>query len=170
MYSKDCFSGFVFFFGLFSCFLLFLLEDLAFVSSVLCFRCSHFSLLLLNYVCCLCAFYLFIALSCIFSPWGVLVVPGGSFGRPWKCLGSCRGFLVGPWDILKGAWGLLGGSLGVLGGACGIPRSSWSVLGASLGLLGDPWRHLGGPWLLLGSPWATPWGFLWDPWGVLVGT
>ena len=95
------------------------------------------------------------------------MVPGSSFGRPGTCLGSCRGFLVGPWDILKGAWGLLGGSLGVLGGACGIPRSSWSVLGASLGLLGDPWRHLGGSLVALGvslgDSVGVPVGFLGSP-------
>ena len=155
MYSKDCFSGVVFFLGLFNCVFCFFRES-CFDFFVLCFRCVHFSLFLLSSVS-LFVYFLSSLHFHIFSvPGGVLVVPGGSFGRPWHCLGSCRGFLVGPWDILKVAWGLLGG-------ACGIPRSSWSVLGASLGRLGDPWRHLGGPWLLLGSPWATPWGVLRGP-------
>ena len=98
---------------------------------------------------------------------GVLVVPGGSFGRPWKCLGSFRGFLVGPWDILKGAWWLLVGSLGVLGGACGIPRSSWSgsrgVLGAAWGSLETPWGSLVALGVSLGDSVGVPVGFLGSP-------
>ena len=111
-----------------------MLEDLAFVSSVLCFRCSHFSLFLLSSVRVFVCILFVIAFSLFSVPGGDPVVPGGSFGRPWKCLGSCRGFLVGPWDILNGCLG-----------------APWGVVGSTWGCLWDPEVFLVGPRGVLGA-------------------
>jgi len=136
LYSKDCFSGFVFFFCLFSCLLLFLLEDLVFVSSVLCFRCSHVCLFLLSSVCFLCVSIFY----CIFMYFQSL---GGSL---WS--------LVGRLDVLGSAWGAvgaflwaLGTSLRVLGGSLG---GRWEYLGVLVGSRGLPGRSSGRPWGCLG--------------------
>ena len=146
MYSKDCFSGFVF-----------VLEDLAFVSSVLCFRCSHFSLFLLSSVRFLCVF------SSLLLHFHVFSVPGGSL---WS--------LVGRLDVLGSAWGALGAFLWALGTSLGMFRGSlggrwesWSCscealgvtrasLRGSWGSFGHPCRLLGRPWQVLGRPCGRP--------------
>ena len=79
-------------------------------------------------------------------PGGALGVPGGSL----EVLGSFRGFLVGPRDVLGDAWWLLWGSFGGPGAVLVKP---WAV---TLALLGESWGSLGGPGGFLGRPCGRP--------------
>ena len=157
MYSKDCFSGFVFFFGLSRCLSCFCLKDFVF-----------FPVFLLFSFCCVFVVSCLVSLrfSCFLLHFHVFSLPGGSW---WvlrtssDVLGELSGLSCGPlghsYECLGAPWGVLGCPGAVLVRPWGITRASlwgsWGSLGRSGGYWGVLSTSLGDPVGDLGAPYAT---------------